>query len=241
MFSYHAINPFPCKEKVQYARMCGRFVISADGEELGHRFSISGKGQAVQRFNAAPGQELPVIYTEGMARKLAFMRWGLVPSWSNDPAIGSRMINARSETVETKPSYRSLVVQRRCIVPANGFYEWGGAEKGSRSPYYFFPSDGTILGFAGLYDVHGTQPEQQFLSFTIITVPANSVVAPYHDRMPAILNSVSERLWLSGGGLDSRSVAECLQQPDPGLLEVRKVGKEVNNTANDYPDLLRGS
>ena len=147
------------------------------------------------RFNAAPTQTLPVIVRQS-PNHLALMRWGLVPSWAKDASIGSRMINARVETVAEKPAYGRLLRRQRCLVPASGFYEWK-REGRRRTPFYFHLRDDAPFAFAGLWDVW-TNPEGrgEVHSYTIVTCPANAVVAPVHDRMPVMLEREAEETWL---------------------------------------------
>jgi putative SOS response-associated peptidase YedK len=177
--------------------MCGRYLLTASKEGLASWFGFTG-GPAVQaRYNIAPSQSIPVVRLtpEGKERELAFLRWGLIPAWAKDLSFGARTINARSETIADKPAFRTAFRRQRCLIPADGFYEWKKAGK-NKQPYVIRPADGHPLSFAGLWD-RWQSPEGEVLeTATIITTAANEVLRPLHERMPAILPREHYALWL---------------------------------------------
>jgi putative SOS response-associated peptidase YedK len=220
--------------------MCGRYAITSPLEAVIKAFSVKGAGfNFPARYNAAPSQDLPVIRrAEDAERELTFMHWGLVPSWSKGPDARFSMINARSETVASKPAYRGPFRNRRCLVPANGFYEWRKTADG-KQPYFITMRTGEPFVFAGLWD-HWTSPEgDEITSFTIMVTAANDCVRPIHDRMPVILGPDDYRSWLGEDGAPSRTKLAILLRPYPAeLMETYPVSRKVNSPANDSADLL---
>lgn len=191
------------------------------------------------RYNVAPTQNVTAIrQLAGGPRQLVFLHWGLVPSWADDPTIGNRMINARAETLATKPAFRKAFRQRRCLIPSDGFYEWQkqGREK---QPYYITLADGGLFALAGLWE-HWEHNGLAIESCTIVTTAANSLVAPLHERMPVILPADAYALWLDPSVED----VDCLQpllRPYPAeAMRTRAVSTLVNSPRNDSPDLLEG-
>ncbi len=175
--------------------MCGRYTIVAKAEEIEKRFQVEVPEFYVPRYNAAPTQILPVI-TNQSPDGLSFFRWGLIPSWASDPSIGNRMINARAETIHEKPSFKQALKKRRCLVPADGFYEWKKTTAKSKIPHRITLLGDDLFSFAGLWEQYIDQDENQIYTFTIITTNANETVAPLHDRMPVILDQKTEQMWL---------------------------------------------
>src|SRR5277367_671034 len=163
--------------------MCGRFALKNPSQQLQQHYDTVNVVEYPARYNIAPSQPIITITQHGNQREMALMHWGLVPSWSKDPAIGNKMINARAETVEEKPSYRTSFKRKRCIIPASGFFEW---HTQTREPYYFSPKD-TVFSFAGLWDKWASPDGSELLSCTIITTEANRTLQPIHNRMPVIL------------------------------------------------------
>ena len=153
------------------------------------------------------------------------MRWGLVPHWAKDPAVGAKMNNARAETVAEKPSFREAYRKRRCLIPANGFYEWK-LESGRKQPYYIYPNRGELFAFAGLWE-----QRNDLQTCCIITTEANAKMASVHDRMPVIVSPQEYSNWLTGG-------AGLLQPCPERSIEIRRVGREVNNARNEGPGLI---
>lgn len=213
--------------------MCGRYTLTKTGE-MPEFFEIS-EVRLPPRFNIAPTQDVPVIRSSDGARKLDLLRWGLVPRWAKDPSIGARMINSRLETVEEKPSFRVPFQRQRCIVPADGFFEWRN-DPGGKQPYYFTMKSGAVFGLAGLWD--SCKREGEILeTFSIITCEANSTVSPVHHRMPVILPRELFSSWLDptvqGGEL------KHLLGPYPAEeIASSPVSRFVNNARNDSPECI---
>lgn len=220
--------------------MCGRYAITSPLEAVIKAFSVDGAGlNLAPRYNGAPSQELPVVRnTRGRGRELTYMRWGLVPSWSKGPDTRFSMINARSETVASKPAYRGPFRNRRCLVPANGFYEWKQTADG-KQPYFITLGSGGLFAFAGLWD-HWQGPDgDEITSFTVMVTSANEVVRPIHDRMPVILGPDDYLSWLGEAGAPSRTKLAIMLRPYPAeLMRAYPVGRGVNSPANDSADLL---
>ena len=218
--------------------MCGRFTIG-EIKELLPRFSIEAPVADMPRprFNIAPGQDVPIII-KGSPNRLAMMRWGLIPFWSKDPKIGSKLINARAEGVAERPAFRASLKDRRCLVPTTGFYEWRGTGPG-KTPYLARRKDDRLFAMAGLYDRWRSPSGEEVTSFTIITTAANELMAKVHDRMPVILSRGDEDLWLSPGPLPGEEL-ERLFRPFPAeRMEAYPVSKLVNDASNDSPELIR--
>lgn len=187
------------------------------------------------RYNVAPTQEIPVIRADADRRQLTMMRWGLVPSWADDPKIGSRLINARSEDAASKPSFQSALKQRRCLIPADGFYEWEKIGK-ARQPHWFRMRDERPFAFAGLWE-SWPKMNPPLESATILTTRANELVGKYHDRMPVILSPNDYAVWLDPANDPER--LRYLFEPLPAsALSDTKVSPVVNNARSDTPDCI---
>ncbi len=193
------------------------------------------------RFNIAPTQVVPIVRTgNDDRREWAPCRWGLVPSWSKDLKIGARMINARSETAAEKPSFRKALAARRCLVPADGFFEWAKTSDG-KQPFHIRFSDRRPFAFAGLWERWHQSSEESIDSFTILTTSPNSVTAPIHDRMPVILAPGTWKEWLAAAPL-SPSRCEILFTPHSAKnMEAIPISKRVSSPANDDPGCLEPS
>ena len=219
--------------------MCGRFVKKSSKEELRKRFGFDDpQGVLLEpRYNIAPSQEHPVLIVEQDRRLLRMMKWGLVPHWSKDPKIGYKMINARSEGIEEKPSFRGPLKKRRCLVIADGFYEWHKPDNKTKIPYYFSLKSGEPFAFAGLWDIW--EKEDQILqTFTIITTSPNELMEPIHNRMPVILRESDEARWLDPEITDSKAVLSLLKRYPAEEMEYFKVSTIVNSPKNDVPECL---
>lgn len=217
--------------------MCGRYTLHSSLQEIAEEFAAKAPNAKIEkRYNAAPAQKLPVIIRQ-QQNYIKLFSWGLVPSWAKDPAIGSKMINARSETIAEKPSFRSAFRKRRCLVPVNGFYEWHKTSAGKR-PVYITPTTGTLFAFAGLWEVCQYQ-ESAIHSFTIATTEPNGILKDIHNRMPVILtNSEARNLWLQ----EDTPEQDCLKLLRPCQdeeMQYHYVSRKVNATYNDSPDLIQ--
>jgi putative SOS response-associated peptidase YedK len=219
--------------------MCGRYTIIAKAEEIEKRFHVEVPEYYIPRYNAAPTQILPVI-TNHSPDGLSFFRWGLIPSWAKDTSIGSRMINARSESVHEKPSFKQALRKRRCIVPADGFYEWKKTDAKTKIPHRITLMKETLFSFAGLWEKYIDPDENHIYSFTIITTSANEAIAPLHERMPVMLDQHAEDRWLDDS-LDTHQHLELLKPYDPTVIRTYPVSNMVNKPENDNPELIRAS
>lgn len=217
--------------------MCGRYTQTQAGPILLSRFRLEETALDLKpRYNIAPGQEAPVVIHDS-AKTLAMMRWGLVPSWANDPAIGNRMINARAETITEKPSFKRLIERRRCLVLADGFYEWRKEGKGKR-PMRFVLKDREPFAFAGLWDIWRNPDGAELSTFTIITTAVNELMRPVHDRMPAILAREAEDPWLDAASGATTAVLSSLKPYPSELMEAYDVTTLVNSPKNDRPECI---
>jgi putative SOS response-associated peptidase YedK len=218
--------------------MCGRFALIVDASVLADVFDIDPPKDFKPRFNIAPTQEVPVVRSGGHgSREFATLRWGLVPSWAKDEKIGARMINARSETAAEKPSFRSAVKSRRCLVPASGFYEWVKGP-GAKQPHFIHFSDARVFAFAGLWERWTKGEHGPLETFTILTTTPNELIADLHDRMPVILPSEAFTEWLDPNPLPPERLRR-LTAPHPAAgMEAYPVSAHVNRPANDDPKCI---
>jgi putative SOS response-associated peptidase YedK len=213
--------------------MCGRFSLTANEAELNLRFELEG-GDApyVPRYNGAPTQMLAVITGEN-PHKLSYHRWGLIPPWAKDKSIGNKMINARAETIIEKASFRTPLFSRRCLVPADGFYEW--QQNDDKQPFRIFVKDNPIFSMAGLWE-RWKSPEGTVIdSFNIITTEANNFMKPIHKRMPVILKREDEKIWLASK--DSVEILSLLKPYSSEGMDDYPVSKLVNSPKNDNKEV----
>jgi putative SOS response-associated peptidase YedK len=214
--------------------MCGRYRLSRRKQIIEEHFdSVSGEENWNPRYNIAPTQPVPVIRQNPKEprRELSLMRWGLVPSWAKDMSGAARMINARSETAATTPAFRDAMKSRRCLVPADGFYEWQRIGK-AKQPYCFEIVGGELFAFAGLWDRWKDPSGTWVKSCSILTTTPNAVTSGIHDRMPVILNPDGYDLWLDPGMGDANSVSELLK-PSDALMRRFPISTRINHVAND--------
>lgn len=217
--------------------MCGRYRLSRRAEILASYLYAEYEGMDWEaRYNIAPTQSVPVIRRDAResVRHASLMRWGLVPNWAKDMSVGASMINARSETAAEKPAFRELLQCRRCLIPADGFYEWQKSGK-SKQPYCFEMMQRGPFAFAGLWDSWPAPDETALESCTILTTTSNQLLADIHARMPVILPTASYDLWLDPGFRDTAATTEMLKPYDAGLMRRYAVSTRVNNVANDEP------
>jgi len=192
------------------------------------------------RWNVAPTALIYAVAPTSSGLRLGTMKWGLVPSWAGAPNEGPRPINARAETLLAKPMFAEALGRRRCVVPVDGFYEWERLADGSRRPWYISPPGGSPLLLAGLWDrwVDPTGDAPPLVTCTIVTTEANEVVAPLHDRMPAVLNTDRCPTWLAPGPGDITGLLAELRPAPPSALQRRPASPRANSTSNDDPELL---
>ena len=217
--------------------MCGRYTLTADAESIQMAFQLdSVDGLGLPRYNIAPTQQVAVI-SNREPQSLSFMKWGLVPSWAKDPKIGNRMINARSETAAEKPSFRSAFKGRRCLIPADGYYEW--ARQGKRkTPMYIKHAQREVFAFAGLWE-SWKQPDGDWLNTcAILTTDANERIRDIHHRMTVILEPQDYALWLAPRPLERDEWLPLMAGPLPDQLEFYQVSTEVNRPINDNATLI---
>jgi len=218
--------------------MCGRYSLTTKADLLAHRFRISSVPPDLRpRFNIAPGQDVPVI-TNGTERKLELFRWGLVPSWAKDPRIGYRLINARAETLANRSSFCDSFRKRRCLVLADGFFEWKN-ESGVKTPIYIRLRSGEPFAFAGLWDCWQPPNSAEIRTCTIITTEPNELVASIHDRMPLILLPVNHDAWLDPNRSEPRELRRLFQPFPHEWMEAYPVSRLVNHPENDCPECIR--
>ncbi len=218
--------------------MCGRFALIVDASVLADVFDVDPPQELQPRFNIAPTQTVPIIRTgNATPRECALVRWGLVPSWAKDEKMGARMINARGETVAEKPSFRSAVKSRRCLIAANGFYEWVRTADG-KQPHYIHFSDGRVFAFAGLWERWIKGEEGPLDTCTIITTTPNDLIAGLHDRMPVILPPKRFAEWLRPQPLAPKRLQEFLVPHPAEGMEAYPVSTYVNKPANDGPECV---
>jgi putative SOS response-associated peptidase YedK len=215
--------------------MCGRFVRITPIPDIAERFKIKQIfADLTPSYNIAPSQEIVIIKDEGM-RQLIQCRWGFIPSWAKDPSIGNKMINARSETVSEKPAFRSAFNKKRCLVIADGFYEWR-AEGKKKFPMYIRLKSREPFGFAGLYNVWTSPDGEKSCTCTIITTEANDAVKPIHDRMPVILPREKEDVWINPA-LEDKEILLAVLKPYPSEeMEAYEVSTKVNFPQYNSPE-----
>ncbi|MGE5154602.1 MAG: SOS response-associated peptidase [Bdellovibrio bacteriovorus] len=218
--------------------MCGRFVQYSHPEVYASQFDLDAFCEAPPRYNLAPTQPvLAIRCREGAGRVLVPLRWGLVPAWSKGPDHRYSMINARAESVSSKPAYRKAFRHRRCLIPAEGFYEWK-AENGAKTPFLIQRKDGAPFAMAGLWERWHGADGSDLESCTIIVTDANDLVSRIHDRMPVILSPQDFEAWLDPEMTDTNRLMDLLRPTDPDPWTLHPVSRQVNSPRNDGPELL---
>ncbi|GGQ57543.1 SOS response-associated peptidase [Streptomyces flaveolus] len=242
--------------------MCGRYVSTRSPEDLARRFRITDRDLGdplAPSWNVAPTDEVWAVLERApreasagasATRQLRTLRWGLVPSWARDTKIGARLINARVETVHEKPAFRTAFARRRCLLPADGFYEWQriedpGTGKIRKQPYFIHSEDDRVMALAGLYEYwrdpdtgHDDDPSAWLMTCTIITTEATDAAGRVHPRMPLAVAEDHYDAWLDPARQDTGALRDLLEQPAGGRLDARPVSTAVNNVRNDGPQLV---
>ncbi len=219
--------------------MCGRFTITLEAADLEQDLGVAEMPVDWQpRYNVAPTQPVAAVL-DATSRRAEWLRWGLIPTWAKDPAIGSRLINARSETITEKPSFRSAFSRRRCLILADGFYEWKRQpdQKGPSQPFYFHRADRKPFAFAGLWETWKPPEGEVIRSCTIITCEANEVVSPIHDRMPVILSGGQMWQWLEPG--TPETLTGFLKPYPAQWMATYPISRAVNDANRESPELTK--
>ncbi|URD48778.1 SOS response-associated peptidase [Chroococcidiopsis sp. CCNUC1] len=216
----------------QNSFMCGRFTLSQPAEAIASTFQLSLIPELAPRYNIAPTQPVPTILSDGDRRRFQMLRWGLIPSWAKDASMGAKMINARAETVAEKPAFRSAFRRRRCLVVADGFYEWQ-SQKGKKQPFYFRLQDGQPFAFAGLWETWQAPDGEKIDSCTLLTTTANSLLRSVHDRMPVILKPEDYNQWLDPQIQEPDELQPLLQPYSSEAMVSYPVSTKVNKPTND--------
>jgi putative SOS response-associated peptidase YedK len=218
--------------------MCGRYRLSRRKQVVEEYFESASQEEEedwTPRYNIAPTQPVATVRQVGTSRILSAMRWGLVPSWASDISIGSRLINGRSETVLEKPAFRDSFRTRRCLIPADGFYEWKKSGK-ERRPFHFGMKDGSLFAFAGVWDRWKSANGQVLESCSILTTAPNELLEDLHDRMPVILPPRHYRAWLAAPAAEAERLAELLVPFEASIMNRYPVSSLVNKPQNEMPE-----
>jgi len=217
--------------------MCGRFSLVTTPEELAHQFNLRRQVTIAPRYNIAPSQQVIIIRSGANGYTTSSVRWGLIPHWSKDKNFSAKLINARAETVHEKPVFREAFKERRCLIPATGFYEWKN-EGNRQQPYFIKMKSSALFAMAGIWESWQSTEGGTIESCAIITTEANTIVGKIHDRMPAIFPENSYGLWLSKTG-DGKSLRDYLRPYDPFKMTAYPVSGMVNYVKNEGEGCIR--
>ncbi|MGH8777219.1 MAG: SOS response-associated peptidase [Jiangellaceae bacterium] len=236
--------------------MCGRYAVSHSADELAEEFGVDRievRERLEPDWNVAPTKDVFAVLTRrrrsepeaAPERRLTVLRWGLIPSWAKDPSMGSRLINARVESAPEKPAFRRAFALRRCLLPADGFYEWYGETKGKKQPFFIRPRDGGVMAMAGLYEIwrdpavpDDDDPAAFRWTSVVLTTTAEDDIGQIHDRAPMIVQPDDWAAWLDPRTDDVDALRRLLVPAAPGLLEAYPVSTEVNKVGNNGPELV---
>jgi len=216
--------------------MCGRFTLHTPPEELREHFGVDAVPDIGASYNIAPSQSVPAVRVADRQREMVLLRWGLIPSWAKETRGGYRMINARAETVVDKPAYRAAFRRRRCLIPADGFYEWQQTNAG-KQPWYFRMKRRGVFAFAGMWE-HWEGKDEVIESCSIIVTGANDTVRPVHDRMPVIIEPADYEHWLDPHIQQADSLKPLLRPYPPDNMTACPVSTRVNSPANNDADCI---
>jgi putative SOS response-associated peptidase YedK len=217
--------------------MCGRYAITSAPEAIRRLFGYPEQPNFPPRYNVAPTQPVPIVRFHESRRQFALVRWGLIPSWVKDPRSFSLLINARGESVADKPAFRNAMRRRRCLFPADGFYEWKQAGD-RKTPYYIHLAGGGPMALAGLWEAWTGPNGEEMETAAIVTTRANGTLASLHDRMPVIVAPDAFELWLDSANVDATTAAALIAPAPDDLLALHPVSSAVNRTVNDGPQLI---
>jgi putative SOS response-associated peptidase YedK len=216
--------------------MCGRYVITSPPEAIRALFGYGERPNFPPRYNVAPTQPIPIVRLADGERSFALMRWGFIPAWVDDPKTVSLIINARGESVLDKPAFRNAMRRRRCLLPADGFYEWRAGEP--RRPYFVRAKSGAPLAFAGLWETWTGPNGEELDTAAIVTTRSTRALAAIHERMPVIVAPEAFDLWLDCAAVEAEAAAALIAPAPEGLLEAYEVSPAVNRVANDSAELI---
>ena len=216
--------------------MCGRYAITTAPEAMRRLFGYPEMPNFPARYNVAPTQPIPIVRMVEGRREFALVRWGLLPSWVKDPKNFTLLINARGETLNDKPAFRNAMKRRRCLIPADGFYEWKRDGKGKR-PYLIRLKGGAPFAFAGLWETWTGPNGEELDTAAIVTTEANRTLSPIHNRMPVILTPDAYGMWLDSANIDAKTAAALILPAQDELFEAYEIAPLVNRVANDGPEL----
>jgi putative SOS response-associated peptidase YedK len=217
--------------------MCGRYILISAPAAIQALFRYAEQPNFPPRYNIAPTQPIAVVRLAGCGRQFALVRWGLLPSWVKDPRTFSLLINARGESVLEKPAFRAAMRRRRCLIPADGFYEWKRSG-GGKQPYCIRAKSGGPMAFAGLWEVWTGPDGEELETAVIVTTTANRELAPIHDRMPVIVPPEAFDFWLDCKNVDAETAAALIVPLREGALDIYPVSNAVSRAANDAPTLI---
>jgi putative SOS response-associated peptidase YedK len=217
--------------------MCGRYVITSAAEAIRALFRYFEQPEFPPRYNIAPTQPVPIVRLFGGRRSFALVRWGLVPAWVKDPRAFSLLINARGETLAGKPAFRNALRRRRCLFPADGFYEWK-ADGERKRPYFIRARQGGPIAFAGLWETWMGPNGEEMDTACIVTTAANRTLAPIHERMPVVIAPEAFELWLDCANVDAATAAALIAPAPDGLFDAYEISTAVNRATNDSPALI---
>jgi putative SOS response-associated peptidase YedK len=217
--------------------MCGRFVITSPPQALRQIFGYAEQPNFPPRYNIAPTQPIPVVITENGVRHFRLMHWGLLPAWVKDPRKFALLINARAETVKERPAFKNAIKRRRCLIPADGYYEWQTSEQHKR-PYFIHRGDGSPIGLAGVAETWIGPNGEELDTVAIVTAPASADLAALHHRVPVTIPPGDFELWLDCNAHDVDAVMALLRGPDEGEFVWHEISTRVNRVANDDAQLI---
>ncbi len=221
--------------------MCGRYTLYSDKQAIEEQFRVTVRDESLLQpdYNIAPGAVKPVILTRGTHdREVAALKWGLVPPFVKDLSDWKPLINARSETVNEKPSFRKAFQRKRCIIPANGFYEWKSFDNKKNIPFYIRLLDQDLFGMAGIFETHTSDDGTDLHTFAILTTEANALMQPLHNRMPVILRQDDYNVWLDPVNPRPEMLQSLLTPYPLDTMSTFKVSADVNNARNNGPELI---
>ncbi len=219
--------------------MCARYVIKSPPDAVRALFGYEERPNFPPRYNVAPTQPIPIVRLVEGKRTFALVRWGFLPAWVKDPKTFSLLVNARGESVLDKPSFRNAMRRRRCLIPADGFYDWQALRAGApKRPYFVRPTSGEPIAFAGLWETWTGPNGEEIDTAAIVTTRANRTLAPIHDRMPVIVAPEAFNLWLDCAKVDATTAAALIAPAPEALLEGYEISFAVNRVANDSADLM---